>query len=180
MSVKSVPTVELVSVTAEAVSLTVAEPAVFTVSVGADTLLAAIVPEPESIVSVLPLEMLLPVAVWVILPEPLAFSVTAPVPDSVPVTVMLPLLRVLMSLVPVVTLPETVVSVPEVVVKLPALTVPPKVHRRAGGHARRCRNRQAAGCFKRRTCISCEAAAPIPFRPGSYPLQRSGSLHWSR
>ena len=87
VNVRLVPTFELVSVTAEAVSLTLAEPVVLITRVGAFTLLVATMPEPEFMLSVVPLEMLLPVAVSVILPEPLAFSVTAPVPDSVPVTV---------------------------------------------------------------------------------------------
>ena len=60
------------------------------------------------------------------LPEPLALMLTAPVPDSVPVTLTLPLFNVLMLVVPVVTAPDTVVPAPEVVVRLPALTVPPR------------------------------------------------------
>lgn len=123
------PTVEFVKVTEVLLSSTLAEPAVLTARVGAETLVAVMLPEPEATASSAPDSTRLPAAVSVMLPAPLAVNVTSPVADSVPSTVILPLPTVEMVAVPAFTLPVIMVSVPDDELRVDADKAPPRFNR---------------------------------------------------
>ena len=89
VTVKAPPIVELVIVVF-AVSVSVRFPPVFTEKVPALVLATFTLPVPEVSDNV-PVDIELPAAVSVMLPEPLAASATELVPFSEPVTMMLPL-----------------------------------------------------------------------------------------
>ena len=124
-------TLELLSVTTAAVSVTFALPDVFTVSVPALLLLAVTLPEPFVRYSVPADARELPLAVSIIFPVPLAFSVRSPlvvVTDAFIPTAMLPLLAVLSEEVPFdITVPLTVSPEPEFAARGPVVRVPPSV-----------------------------------------------------
>src|SRR5579885_2246075 len=126
VSVRSVPTFELVRMTVGATSVTFAEPAVFNTSVGALTLPASRLPEPEDSDSVVPEEISTPEAP-VTLPAPPALSVTSPVAARSAPTVMLPLLEVLRAMVLVLIEVFTWISPPAAPVSEPTVRVPPRV-----------------------------------------------------
>lgn len=126
LSARFCPTFESVSVTSAAVSVTVAEPVVLTTRVGAATLSAVMVPEPERSVTVVPAVIALPAADSFTSPEPAAVSVTVEVPESAPSTEMLPSFVVAMSAVIAATLPVIVVLPAEDVLRAVAETVPPR------------------------------------------------------
>lgn len=112
--------------TAAALSAIVAEPFVVTITNGADTFAASMEPESEVSARLAPVLIALPGSDSTIFPFPLAASVTCPVPERLPLTVISPLFSVLTAAVVVDTLPEIVAFPPDCADSDEAVTVPPR------------------------------------------------------